>query len=182
MKDKNSKNIYIVLTYTGTIVSKIVKFYTRKEFSHVSIALDSELEEMYSFGRLNPYNPFSGGFVREGIDVGTFKRFKNTKSAIYSLSLSEEQYDKIKKLIQKMSKKNKLYKFNKLGLLAVAVHYKYTKENYFYCAEFVKYLLEQAGIDMDIPEIVKPMDFKELDNLHLEYEGILKDYKIISNS
>ena len=180
MKDKNKKNVYIVLTYTGTIVSKIVKLYTRKEFSHVSIALDQKLEEMYSFGRLNPYNPFKGGFVREGINIGTFKRFKNTKSAVYSLSLTEEQYEEIKKIIQKMNKKHKLYKFNKIGLFAVAIHYKYERENYFYCAEFVKYLLEQAGINMNIPEIVKPMDFKELDNLNLEYKGILRDYKIMN--
>ena len=41
------KKIYIVLTYTGTILSKIVKIYTRREFSHVSIALDEDLKEMY---------------------------------------------------------------------------------------------------------------------------------------
>lgn len=34
---------------------------------------------MYSFGRLNPYNPFWGGFVHESIDKGTFKRFYLTR-------------------------------------------------------------------------------------------------------
>lgn len=57
------KKIYIVLTHTGTTLSKIIKNYTNDEFSHVSISLDSELKEMYSFGRLNAYNPFWGGFV-----------------------------------------------------------------------------------------------------------------------
>ena len=52
------KQIYIVLTHTGTALSTIIKYYTKDEFSHVSISLDEELEEMYSFGRLNPYNPF----------------------------------------------------------------------------------------------------------------------------
>ena len=70
------KKIYIILTYTGTILSKIVKIYTRRENSHVSISLNEDLTKMYSFGRLNPYNPFSGGFVHEEIDKGTFKRFK----------------------------------------------------------------------------------------------------------
>jgi hypothetical protein len=72
------KKIYIILTYTGTILSQIVKVYTRREFSHVSISLDEDLTKMYSFGRLNPYNPFSGGFVHEKINQGTFKRFKRT--------------------------------------------------------------------------------------------------------
>ena len=48
------KKIYIVLTHTGTTLSKIIKTYTKDEFSHVSIALDNKLQEMYSFGRLHP--------------------------------------------------------------------------------------------------------------------------------
>ena len=57
------RKTYIILTYTGTILSKIVKIYTKKEYSHVSISLDSDLTQMYSFGRLNPYNPFIGGIL-----------------------------------------------------------------------------------------------------------------------
>ena len=89
------KKIYIVLTYTGTILAKIVKVYTRREFSHVSIALDEDLTEMYSFGRLNPYNPFLGGFVQEGVGKGTFKRFKKTKARVYSLQVNDDQYIKV---------------------------------------------------------------------------------------
>ena len=92
------KKIYIILTYTGTILSKIVKVYTRKEYSHVSISLDEDLTKMYSFGRLYPYNPFLGGFVHEGLDHGTFKRFKKTKTKIYSLEIPEEKYDKIEEI------------------------------------------------------------------------------------
>ena len=69
------KKIYIILTHTGTILSKIIKYYTGDEFSHVSIALDSQLRKIYSFGRLNPYNPIKGGFVHESVDKGTFRRF-----------------------------------------------------------------------------------------------------------
>ena len=46
------KKVYIVLTNTGTFLSRIVNVYTRKEFSHVSISLDENLNYMYSFGRL----------------------------------------------------------------------------------------------------------------------------------
>ena len=76
------KKVYIVLTHTGTTLSKIIKSYTKDEFSHVSISLDEKLNEMYSFGRLHPYNPFWAGFVHEAINKGTFKRFSNTKARI----------------------------------------------------------------------------------------------------
>ena len=92
--------IYIVLTYTGTLLSKIIKTYTKDEFSHVSISLDEELKQMYSFGRLNPYNPFIGGFVHEGINTGTFRRFIKTKTEIYSLEVNEDQYNSIERIIR----------------------------------------------------------------------------------
>ena len=98
------KKVYIILTYTGTILSKIIKYYTGNEFSHVSIALDSQLRKMYSFGRLNPYNPFWGGFVHEGINIGTFKRFSRTKARVYSLEINDEQYEKGKVEAENMNR------------------------------------------------------------------------------
>ena len=62
------KKIYIIVSYTGTILSQIIKIKTKDKYAHVSIALDRELEELYSFGRVNPYIPILGGFVHEGIE------------------------------------------------------------------------------------------------------------------
>lgn len=170
------KKIYIVLTYTGTILSKIVKFYTRKEFSHVSISLDENLEEMYSFGRLNAYNPFFAGFVHEGLDKGTFKRFKNTKTRIYSLEVDEKQFEKISEIIDDVRNNKSEYNFNMLGLIGVVLHCKIKREKYFYCAEFIKYLLEESKVVYDLPDIVKPEDFKDIDDLNCIYSGILREY------
>lgn len=179
IEGENVKKIYIVLTYTGTILSKIVKMYTRREFSHVSIALDEDLEQMYSFGRLNPYNPFIGGFVHEGIDRGTFKRFKKTKTRIYSMQVNDDQYDKMVEVINDI-KNNKIdYTFNVLGLIGVVLHYKVRKEKCFYCAEFVKYVLEQSKIESNLPELIKPEDFKEINDLDIVYSGILREYENI---
>ena len=36
------RKIYIVLSFTGTWLSRAVRIYTRKEFSHVTIALDKD--------------------------------------------------------------------------------------------------------------------------------------------
>ena len=169
------KKIYIVLTYTGTILSKIVKVYTRREFSHVSIALDEDLKEMYSFGRINAYNPFWAGFVHEDVNKGTFKRFKKTKARVYSLIVKDEQYEKVKEVIRDIQNNKLDYNFNILGLLGVVINYKVKRERYFYCAEFVKYVLEQSNICY-LPDIVKPEDFKEIDNLNVVYNGQLREY------
>ena len=116
------KKIYVVLTHTGTILSRITKSYTKDEFSHCSISLDIQLNHMYSFGRLNPYNAFWGGFVHEYIDKGTFKRFYKTVAKIYVLRVSDEQYEKIKNTIMKIQANKEKYKFNILGLFAAGFH------------------------------------------------------------
>ena len=60
-----NKQLYIVISQTGTLLSRILKALTGAEYNHASISLSEDLEEMYSFGRRYPYNPFWGGFVME---------------------------------------------------------------------------------------------------------------------
>ena len=170
------KKIYIVITYTGTNLSKIIKYYTHAEFSHVSISLDEDLERMYSFGRLNPYNPFWGGFVHEGINKGTFKRFYKTTAKIFSIAVTDEQYKIMEDTIKTIEANKDKYKFNIIGLFAVGINKRIQRKNYFYCAEFVKYVLETAGIETNLPKIVAPDDFKHIDNKVLVYEGVLRKY------
>lgn len=174
---EKNKKIYIVLTYTGTWLSKIVKVYTKKDYSHVSISLDENLDNMYSFGRIHPYNPFSGGFVKESPKYGTFKRFSNTKSKIYSLEVCESQYEKMKKIINDFNENKSSYRFNIIGLIALMFHFKIKRERHFYCAEFVKYVFDNSNLEIDLPELVRPNDFENLDGLSEIYTGILKDYE-----
>lgn len=172
------KHIYIVLTDTGAFLSKIIKIYTKDEFAHVSIALDKELNRMYSFGRIYPYNPFYGGFVHEYIDKGTFKRFHKTKTQIIELEINDKQYKNIEELINKFDNRKKELKFNVKGLFAVGFNKKITKEDSFYCAEFLKYILNKSEIKIELPELVRPENFKNLKDGKIIYSGILKDYKI----
>lgn len=175
------KEIYIVLTHTGTVLSRIIKYYTKEKYTHVSIGLDSDLKELYSFGRLNPYNPYKGGFMHEELNGGTFARFRNTIGAVYSLKLTDEQYEKINCLIETMKLNKDKYKFNIIGLFFVSINRKYKREDKFYCAEFVKHILETSLDKKILPEIIKPMDFLDLDNMHLIYEGLFKKYKYKEN-
>ena len=78
MSNQN-RQLYIVISQTGTLLSRILKQITGAEYNHASISLSRDLERMYSFGRRHPYNPFWGGFVIESPRTGTFKRFSETK-------------------------------------------------------------------------------------------------------
>lgn len=69
MSNQN-KQLYIVISQTGTLLSRILKQITGAEYNHASISLSRDLERMYSFGRRHPYNPFWGGFVIESPRTG----------------------------------------------------------------------------------------------------------------
>lgn len=170
------KKIYIILTVTGTCLSRLIKMYTKDEFSHVSIALDSKLNEMYSFGRLKPYNPFIAGFVHERKNKGTFKRFFNTSCVIYELEIEDEKYNKLKNIIIDFKKKRRELSFNIIGLFLVGLNIKYRKNNSFYCAEFVKYVMDRSNINANLPIIIRPENFKNIEGTKVVYKGLLRNY------
>ena len=95
----NEKQLYIIVSQTGTILSRILKLITKAKYNHSSISLDPNLEQMYSFGRKYPHNPFWGGFVKESPRSGTFKRFKNTQAIIMSVNIDADAYEDIEKYI-----------------------------------------------------------------------------------
>ena len=172
------KKIYIILTYTGTILSKVVKIYTKKDYSHVSIALDESLDQMFSFGRKNPYLLLPAGFVHEHPNKGTFKRFNKTKCVIYSIEVNDEQYEEAVKTIERFKDNKDLYGFNIIGLALAAFNKKLKREKHFYCAEFVKSVLEDSNIDKELPVVIKPDDFRQMDGLNFVYSGLLNEYRI----
>lgn len=172
------RKIYIVLAHTGTILSRIIRMWTGDEYTHASIALDEELNEMYSFGRKNAYIAFIGGFVREGIKFGTFKRFYKSEIGVYELEVTEEQYNKVCETIKYIKDHKDEYRFNIWGLVLVAFNKKRNVEKIYYCAEFVKDVLKESGIDISgLPEVIQPEHFKNLKNSKLIYKGLFKEYK-----
>lgn len=178
---KNSEQVYIVVSQTGTILSRILKFITHAEYNHVSIALKPDLQLMYSFGRLNPYFPFWGGFVVESPNFGTFKRFFNTKVVVLALDIDDDRYGRIKSHIDKMLISPKSYKYNYLGLCLAAFKIAHRGHNAFYCSEFVRDVLQKVdveGID-SFEDIIKPVDFLSLPGTDCIYQGKLADYSLL---
>lgn len=93
--DKMQKQLYIVISQTGTLLSRIIKIITRAEYNHASISISEDLQQMYSVGRMHPYNPVWGGFVIESPQSGIFKRFSNTRVIVLAVDISEERYIEI---------------------------------------------------------------------------------------
>lgn len=173
------KNIYIVVTQTGTILSRLLKFIKKREYNHVSIGLDRQLKQMYSFGRINPYIAFLGGFVRESPYHGTFKRFPQTKAIVYEMAVPDSEYRKIKRYLRYMYKHRRHFQYNYLGLFLASVDICYQPERHFYCSEFVRDVLVKFHIFKkdQFLSITEPAYFIHImKNYKCIYKGLLSEY------
>jgi len=175
--ETEKKEIFIVLTNTGTLLSSIIRVVKKAEYGHASISLDKGLNQLYSFGRLHPYNAFCGRFVREGIHFGTFKRFKDTDCKIYKLLVENSQYQAMVARITEMTKQKKKYKFNIQGLFLAAFNFRTNRRYRFYCSEFVKHILEAGNVDIsNLPKVVQPDHLQQIKGASIIYQGLLRDY------
>ena len=182
MKLKNEykkKKVYILLTDTGTLFTRTIKLYTKARYNHVSISFDRDLNSLYSFGRLNPYNPVNGGFVQENIRKGTFARFRNTTFSLYEFDIDEETFFKMKKMINEFETNRELYKYNLLGLIAVILNIPFEREKAFFCSQFVAFLFQKSGADIfgKPCSLVTPVDFLNHREMKLVSRGKLSEYK-----
>lgn len=173
-----TKDIYLVFSCTGSTLSNFIKFFTNDTYTHVSLSLDNNFTEMYSFGRKIPKNPFFGGLIKENLYDGTYKLFPNTTCLIYKIKISNEQYLNLKYTLNKHLDNREIYRYNFLGLILVTLKFSYTRDNYYFCSQFVSELL----INSDIfnfnkkPEFIKPSDIQKVNYDTIVYEGLITDF------
>ncbi len=180
----NMKKIYVITTYTGTVLSYMIRNISKTPYAHVSIALNEDLRPMYSFGRLNPKTPIFAGFVEENINEGLYAIRKNTMCRVYSLEVTDTQYKQLEENIDKVSSRRKDYDYDVKGLVRLSINKPKKKDYKYVCSNFVADMLEKSGIQIvDKPShIVRPNDFYDLDVLTLEYEGLLSEYRMDEES
>jgi len=169
------KKIYILLSDTGTFFTRIIKFYTKKPYNHASIAFDQHLMEIYSFGRKNPRNPFNGGFVKEDIQGNLFKQ---ARCSVYCCTVTDDELRKMNDYINRMEAQKALYRYNLIGLFAVAFNRPLKRRNAFFCSQFVATVLLECGIAaFDKPlSLITPYDLQESPRFDLVYQGKLADF------
>jgi hypothetical protein len=171
-----TRKVYILLTDTRSVLTRLIKLYTKKPLNHASIVLDDHFSQVYSFGRKKPRNPFFGGFVQENIRSGLFR---DADCAIFCCTLTEQQFLQLKNKIRKMEENQHDYKYNFIGLFAVMLNMELNRKNAFFCSHFVAALLQESGVPITEQKplsLITPYDIKESGSLELLYEGKLSSY------
>ncbi|WP_326910998.1 hypothetical protein [Sedimentibacter sp. MB31-C6] len=174
----DKKHLYIVLTRTNTVLSRMIGLIKNDEYTHAAISLDKGLCQMYSFGRKNVYNPFVGRFVKEDINSGVYGLCKNLQGLVLEVEISKEEYEKAESLLYEFIINRNSYKYNYFGLLNSLLNKEACYNDRFLCSEFVYYILNKSGIsDLGIPRnLVRPQDLLNL-NSKVVYKGNLKNVK-----
>ncbi len=169
---EKKKKVYIIMSYTGSIFSKFLRIVLKNKFVHVSIGLDKQLQNVYSFGRKRPRTMFPGGFVKEDINKISHI-FKNAECQIFELEITEEQYKILKREIRKFTENEKKYGYNIFGLIPLNFNIRFERKNHFVCSQFVGRILQEAGIynqDKNY-SLIKPNDISKIYGLNKVYEG-----------
>ncbi|MHA6531737.1 hypothetical protein [Paenibacillus sp. BAC0078] len=171
-------SVFILLTNTGTLFTKLIQGYTKAPYNHASISFDRALSELYSFGRKHPNNPLNGGFVREDLQTGTFSKYPNTTCVIYELTVSERETQKMRRVLHIFIRSRQKYLYNLLGIIGVALKEPVEFSNSYFCSQFVAEILDRSGIKLwnKLPALVTPDDFRQSDRLQLIYQGKLSEY------
>lgn len=171
----NEKTIYIVFTKTGTWLARTLKYFSATKYVHTSISFDASFTSMYSFGRSNPNNPFSGGFVRENIYDGVFKKYHKSECLIFEVNVSEKQYQGLLKDVERFVTNKELYRYNFLGLFGILFNRPLDRNYHYFCSQFVYSMLKKHGIVKfdKVPGLVQTIDLFEIDNKSILYEGFI---------
>ena len=169
------QEIYIVLTDTGTVLSKIIRRYTGCPLNHVSIAFDERLGEMYSFGRVQQRNPFSGGFVKERAGEGLLK---DAQCAVFRFRVTEDEHRRIRARILEIERERDRYTYNFIGLIGVILNREICRKRAYFCSQFVVAMLASAGVKItDEPAWrTQARHFTQSSQLEPVYKGALREY------
>jgi hypothetical protein len=161
------KNIYIVISNTGSPASEIISMFTKKQYNHASLSFDKELKTIVSYnGGERIYPP---GLNMEMIKY--FNKKQDSSIIVYSLPITAEKKKKIIDKINEINRQGNAY--NLLGLV-----FKFSlKPNIMFCSQFVYRMLKDVGLNYFDKKDgqIKPTDLIELDyDRKLKYEYAIK--------
>lgn len=174
----DSKYIYLVFTKTGTWLSRLIATFSDMKYVHASISFDDTFTKMYSFGRTNPDNPFSGGFVEEDLKGGVYQKFTEARCLICKVRVTRLQYDSLKVELMKFQNEADKYHYNLIGLVGAKFGIPVKRRHHYFCSQFISEILINSKIyDMDKePELVSPLDLYSIENMEILYEGYASLY------
>ena len=165
--ENNCKYVYVIISQTNTFLGKMIRLFTFNNFNHTSLALNEELNDMYSFARYNLYSPLAGGFVTE--KPGRYiSPNQGTLIKVFKIPVSAQSYAEIENDIHFFARNQNKMIYNTIGAMLLLFHKEVHIKNTYTCVEFVASILDIKGVTT-----LKELESKLND--YLIFNGDFKD-------
>ena len=171
------KNIYILLTRSQTILSRLIHLATNDTYTHASIAWDDELTTLCSFARRHSSLPLPAGLVREELCGGYYDLHRYMPCALLRLSVDDETHRLLREQIEKMLSDAARYRYSVAGLLCCRAGRELERDGRCFCSQFVAGILENCGAVAlpKAPSLMRPEDLLHLPGIQIVHTGRLCD-------
>ena len=183
--DVGESLVYVLLMQSNTLFSRFIKVMTGGKYTHSSIGVQADCNDLYSFARKYSRLPLPAGFVKEHLNRGILKKSKNAPCALLKIRVSPEIKLRITDKLERMFQFKDKYHYNLVGTFQCYFNLPTERKNKFFCSEFVAHTLFSTGAIklLKPPSLYKPMDFFNQPELEVCYEGTLGDlYEIINKA
>ncbi len=171
------RSIYILLTRSKTLASRLVYLATEAQYTHSSLAFEEDLDDLYSFGRKYPRLILPAGLQVESLRRGFYKRYSDIPCILYEFHIEDQAYEAARNLVDEMVSQAERYSYNIFGLLSCRLGIPFDRRNKYFCSEFVAEILDQSGA-IRMPRaysLMRPIDFAHLPGAIRLYEGNVGD-------
>lgn len=168
-----TKYIYIMISRSTTIASYFIHFITRKEYTHSSLSVLDDLDEMYSFCRIYPRLVLPAGLSKESLYRGFYEIHKDIPCCLYRIEVTEQQYEMVKEVIKRLYEKRKFFSYDLWGGLDYLMKRKRRCYNQRYCSWFIAEVLgtfEILTFDKAY-SLIEPVDFASNEKTEFLFEG-----------
>lgn len=168
--------VYLVFSATPYRIGKLIRRFTGETYNHVSIALDQDLTQMYSFARRYYRTPFLGGFVKESLSRYHVNN-KPTHVRICRLPVDPEQYKSLKVLLTHMYEKREDFLYNHLSAAIAILRRPVKVRDSYTCVEFCIRVLHSLNLDVDPNQYYTVGDIEQMFRPYTIYTGPLPSTK-----
>lgn len=161
---------YILLQKHKGFFPKYYEKLSGSNFSHASISIDPTIAEFFSFR-------MKWGFCSEHPFDFEKKHKEDIICALYSVTLSESEFEKLKVNLEAFNQQREVYHYSFLSLILGFFKIRHRLPRGYYCSRFVAEVVTKS-MDRKLKRhasVYLPGDFM-FENFKLKFLGKAKDY------
>ena len=166
----DQRYLYIIFSATPTKIGRFIRSITRSEYNHISVSLDTQLHQMYSFARYYYRTPFYGGFVLES-PSRYWINGESSRIAVYKLPIDPETYDSLSAHLKNMLQRKERFLYNHFSAWAVPFRRRIPTKDAYACVEFCMEIMQIAGVSFDPSKYYTIKDLQRILHAYQYYMG-----------